>query len=165
MVEIENPHDDSGKTKTRENQEDPWIMYLVVRESLGMSAGKIGAQCGHAVGMIYEKQHGLKKQVSALDYYKNNPDAMDPKDFVTALAKVAFDKLNTFEAWRNESYRKVVLRADDKEWEKLKAELECFVVRDAGLTEVAAGSETVIGIWPLKKSQAPKIIKKLQVLK
>ncbi|HVI42684.1 MAG TPA: aminoacyl-tRNA hydrolase [Anaerovoracaceae bacterium] len=143
-MEEHNPHDDPEKAKARKDQEDPWVMYLIVRESLGMGAGKIGAQCGHAVGMMYEKLHGLKKQ-------EKNQSVLD--------------KLNTFEAWRNESYRKVVLRADDKEWEKLKAELECFVVRDAGFTEVPAGSETVIGLWPMRKSQVPKIVKKLQVLK
>jgi peptidyl-tRNA hydrolase len=72
-----------------------------------------------------------------------------------------------FAEWLDTSFRKVVLRADDKEWEKVKAcpDITYVIVRDAGLTEVEAGSETVIGVFPLRKSQAPKIIKRLQVLK
>ena len=34
--------------ETRASQEDPIIMYLIVKESLNMSAGKTAAQCAHA---------------------------------------------------------------------------------------------------------------------
>jgi peptidyl-tRNA hydrolase len=33
-------------------------------------------------------------------------------------------------------------------WERLKAEVECVVIRDAGYTQVAAGTETVLAIPP-----------------
>lgn len=39
------------------------------------------------------------------------------------------------------------------------------LVVDAGLTEIPSGSETVIGLWPMRKSQVPKTVKRLQVLK
>lgn len=140
MSEIENK-----EPVEKDPENDPLVLYLIVKESLGMTAGKIGAQTGHAVGMIYEKLHTLKKQQEK--------------------TQEVLDKLNIFESWRNENYRKVVLRASDKEWEKLKTELECFLVRDAGYTQVPAGSETVIGLWPQKKSQVSKSVKRLQVLK
>ena len=76
-------------------------------------------------------------------------------------------RLLLFREWFQTSFRKVVLRADDKEWEKVKScsEITYVVVRDAGLTEVEAGSETVLGVFPIKKSEVPKVIKRLQVLK
>ena len=73
-----------------------------------------------------------------------------------------------FQEWLDGSFRKVVLKADDKEWEKVKNQVpavERVVVIDAGLTDIASGSQTVIGLWPMRKSEVPKVIKKLQVLK
>lgn len=70
------------------------------------------------------------------------------------LSDEALRKVFVTEEWLATSYRKVVLRADDKEWERLKAELWCFLVRDAGLTEVESGSETVLVLWPMRKSEA-----------
>jgi peptidyl-tRNA hydrolase len=60
----------------------------------------------------------------------------------------------------------VVLKADQKEFEKLK-DLPNFhvLVKDNGLTEVVAGTETCICFLPMKKSLAPKPIKRLQTLK
>ncbi len=144
-----NPYDDEDKAWERVNQEDPWVLYLVVRKSLNMGAGKIASQCGHVVGMIYEKY-------MILDSLDRGGDLTSENDAHSLL---------DFDSWRQESYRKVALEADDKNWEKLKNELPVFVVKDAGLTSVAPGSETAIGLWPMKKSDAPKLIKRLQVLK
>ena len=38
-------------------------------------------------------------------------------------------------------------------------------VRDAGLTEVEPNSETVLVTWPIRRSEYPKILKRLQTLK
>ena len=74
--------------------------------------------------------------------------------YLAALEKnswddITKDKIARLEIWHKESYRKVILKADDKEWEKIKEELYCFVVKDAGLTEINAGEETVLGLWPI----------------
>lgn len=138
----ENPHDAPEAVEARKNQEDPWVLYLIVRESLDMSAGKIAAQAGHAVGMVYEKY----ATYSVLS---------------SAEARLHCDDFNH---WRDESFRKIALKASDKDWKKLKTELDCLVVRDAGLTQVAAGSETVIALFPMRKSSAPKVIKRLRLL-
>lgn len=162
-MEKENPFDSADLAQVRAAQEDPWVMYLIVRDDLKMSAGKTAAQAGHAVGMIYEDYISLQKEEkyflnSLRDKVELAPEKVERWEQLKA-------QLHAFRSWRSESFRKIVLRADLKEWAKLKlcAELECFVVRDAGLTEVAAGSETVIGLRPMKKSQAPKLIKRLQV--
>ncbi len=145
MPEIKNPFDEDDLIEARKDQEDPWILYLVVRESLNMSPGKVAAQVGHAVGMLYSYVINMWERGILL-----------PEET---------EQLANIEAWHKESYRKIVLRADKNEWFKIQKELDYFVVRDAGLTQVEAGSETVMTFLPMKKSQAPKVIKRLQVLK
>jgi peptidyl-tRNA hydrolase len=134
--------------------DDPLVMYLIVRESLNMGAGKVGAQCGHAVQLIMLEW--LKLQKFAIEFgYKN----------INEKESIQYANFNDWiDRKTNGSFRKVVLRANDKEWEKIKNELDHVLVTDAGLTEVAAGSETVIVLWPIRKSERPSIIKRLQVL-
>jgi peptidyl-tRNA hydrolase len=56
--------------------------------------------------------------------------------------------------WRAQGMPGEVRLADDERtWERLKAEVECVVIRDAGYTQVAAGTETVLGIPP-RQSQS-----------
>jgi peptidyl-tRNA hydrolase len=136
----------------RKADPDPWLMYLIVRESLNLSPGKIASQCGHAVQMIM------------LRYFKLSVERTLSRHIVSAVGLVDYDHLVSFHMWLDTSYRKGVLRADDKEWEKLKEELPCFLVRDAGLTEVESCTETVIGLWPMRKSEAPKLVRRLRVL-
>ena len=135
--------------------EEPLVMYFIVRQSLDMGAGKVGAQCAHAAHMIMIEYFELDEM------FQRSPNAalnMSEKDV---------GHLNRFEEWLNRKinggFRKVVLRAKDREWEKVK-ELDHFIVKDAGLTEVEPGSETVIVLWPMRKDERPKIIKRLQTL-
>lgn len=124
--------------------EDPVILYLVVKESLNMSIGKTAAQCGHAV------QYFMMKFLEI----QTLPTKDEPTNFL----------LLTAQEWLSSSFRKVVLRANDSKFERLKEELPCLVVHDAGLTEIPNGSETVLALWPMLKSQAPKLVKQLRVL-
>jgi peptidyl-tRNA hydrolase, PTH2 family len=153
--------------EARASQEDPIVMYLIVHESLGMSIGKTAAQCAHASSMLmieyFEVKDASRIQQKMLQQTLPEPE----KATILAEYKTSAPKLSIYGEWMKSSFRKVVLRASDKEWEKLKEELKdsILIVRDAGLTEVAAGSETVIGVWPMRKSQRPKTITRLQVLK
>lgn len=148
MVDYNNPE----QVELRKNQEDPIIMYLIVREELGMSIGKTAAQCAHASQMLQLNFNKLEK----LEAFER-------------LIDFDYDRIKIFKEWLDGSFRKVVLKADDKEWRKVQ---EAFVegvmrvtVVDAGLTELNPNTETVMGIWPMRKSEVPKVIKKLQVLK
>lgn len=129
----------------RATQTDPIVMYLIVRESLGMSVGKTAAQCAHA------------SQILLLEYVSltlhTNPCDKPAKQVL-------------FKEWLDTSFRKVVLRASDHQFRRMKKEVtDHIIVVDAGLTEIDPGSETVLGLWPMRKSQAPKYLQKLQVLK
>jgi peptidyl-tRNA hydrolase len=134
------------------NQEikDPIVQFIIVRESLNMTMGKACSQVGHGVMMcMQEYTHFVEKDyVRILAHHKDR--LTDEQEKIYSI----------FIEWLQSDYRKVVLRADDKEFEKLKLlEEQHFVVRDNTLA-----TETVIAFMPMYKSKAPKIIKRLQVL-
>lgn len=141
-----NHFDDAALAEIRKTQEDPIVHYLIVRKSLNMGPGKIAAQCSHASKMLI------------LSY-------VEFKQFKNPISEENYKLYTITKEWLEKSFRTIVLVADDKQWEKIKEDVRVFVVRDAGLTEVPEGSETVLSTWPMYKSQAPKIIKKLQTLK
>lgn len=131
------------------DNEDPIVLYLIVRDSLNMSAGKGMAQSGHAVEKILLKY--FKIQILSVKKYLNlftDEDVMH--------VKIATE-------WMEHGSRKVVLKADEKEWAKLKEEFgnNCFIVKDAGKTEVMPGTETIMALWPQRRSTCSKTIKRL----
>lgn len=154
-------HDSPEAVTKRASQEDPIVMYLVVRESINMSIGKTAAQCAHASQMLQIKYEKLHKNLIYLRKAAQSGE-LAFSDHSDARAKLE----SIFEQWMASSFRKVVLKADEKEWAHLKEEsTDRVIVVDAGLTELTPGTETVIGIWPLKKSLASKTLRRLQVLK
>jgi peptidyl-tRNA hydrolase len=134
------------KDVARATQADPWVMYFLVKESLGMSRGKTAAQVAHAATMISEYHNKLLKLS-----YLNEQQA---------------NFIECYNIWLNNSFRKIVLSASDDAFEQAKVlELPSLLVKDAGLTEVNPGSETVIVLQPILRSNAPELIKKLKSLK
>lgn len=127
------------------NRDDVFVMYLVVRESLSMSPGKLCAQVGHAVMQLVDV------------YYKTLRGEGDNK-----FERICERNNTDYFDWRFEP-TKVVLRANEEQWQELK-KLPCTVVIDGGYTEVPPNSETVLGFWPMKKSDAPELIKSLKLL-
>jgi cytochrome c oxidase assembly factor 4 len=135
----------------RDHQDDPLVMYLIVRETVTMGVGKTAAQCAHASQMLQLQYQKLCENYQSLKIHRD----------------LFHNKFNIFEKWLSSSFRKVVLKADDKEWAKLKLEFKdsMVLVVDSGLTEIAPNTETVIGLWPMYKSQVPKVVQRLQALK
>ena len=114
-------------------------LMLVVREDLGMSAGKVGAQCAHAAVGIVEKLRGKKDALldawAACGQTKICVKADDMAAFVE-LAKAAN-----------------------------AAGLPVYVVQDAGRTEVEPGTHTVMAIGPGEVSAVNAVTSKLRLLK
>jgi PTH2 family peptidyl-tRNA hydrolase len=164
-------YDSAEAREERATQEDPIVMYLIVHESLNMSIGKTAAQSAHASQMLTLKYFTMKEASITLQKRMQPLLNAPPQGDEMAKLKTAYAELSRplsiFGEWLNSSFRKVVLRASDKEWAKLKEEFKdsMVMVVDAGLTEIAAGSETFIGLWPVRKSQVSKTVKRLQVLK
>lgn len=164
-------YDSKEAVEERASQEDPIVMYLIVHESLGMSTGKTAAQAAHASQMLTLKYFEMKELSSTIQKRMqpllNAPPEGDQMERLKAAYASMAKPISIMGEWLNSSFRKVVLRASDKEWAKLKEEFKnsMVLVVDAGLTEIAAGSETVIGLWPMRRSQRPKLLQRLQVLK
>jgi peptidyl-tRNA hydrolase len=161
-------HESPKAVAVRANQEDPIVMYLVVREILGMGVGKIAAQCAHASQMLllkYVRHVSQKLLIAFWDWVGKSFSVWfgSSPDWDCNMADDSWSP--SFRDWLTTSFRKVVLKADEKEWVKLKELPNHIIVIDAGLTEIASGSETVIGFLPMRKSQRPREIKRLQVLK
>lgn len=151
------------------HKEDPVAMYLVVRESLKMSVGKSCVSVGHAVQLVMmmreelETSQNIIRQV-IVSHHRN--DSPLPPNLPKQICEIT-NKLATMQDWLDSGYRKIVLKADDAEWEKLMNELDSHgyvVVIDAGLVEVPEGSMTCLGIFPIRKSKRCKTLKRLRAL-
>ena len=97
-------------------------MVLVVRNDLKMGKGKIGAQCGHASVGAY--QTGLKKHKSAVRRWENSGCAK-----ICVKVETETDLMNIR---RGASVRG----------------FNYYLVHDAGHTQVAPGSATVLAVGP-----------------
>lgn len=101
---------------------DNFKLTLVVRSDLGMTKGKIAAQCGHATLACYKAAK------------KVNPSLL--------------------RAWECSGQAKVALKCDseDKLLElqaiALSLGLPAQTIQDAGRTQIAPGSRTVLGVGP-----------------
>jgi peptidyl-tRNA hydrolase len=107
---------------------DPFVMYIVVRTGLHLSAGKVGAQCGHAVDYLYREVVRLRQRVHPV--------------VPTELEAL---RLSDFGFWQAGEHGKIVLAASDAEFERVKTEEpDHFLVVDLGHTEVAPKTETAL---------------------
>lgn len=98
-------------------------MVLVVNQSLKMGKGKIAAQCAHAAC-------GAVESAERTEAGRRN-----------------------LRSWRNQGQKKIALSATQDDILRLerslrKAGVNCCLIQDAGHTQVAAGSRTVLGVGP-----------------
>lgn len=126
------------KTSTALKLSEPMQMSLVVRSDLKMTTGKIGAQCAHAAIICHTKAQ------------KQKPQHLD--------------------AWLHLGQPKVVLRvgsqAEIEYLSKIADEKQIIngIVKDAGRTQILAGTVTVLGIGPDTKSKIDELTGKLKLL-
>lgn len=130
--------------------EDPIVCYIIVRSELKMGPGKICAQVGHAIQHLMECYFKVMLIETKLH-----------------MDTIEHPHVELMRDWLKEGSQKVVLAAVDKQWDTIKQEYKkgCFVVKDAGKTEVAPGSETVLALWPDYKSKASSTIKQMPLFK
>lgn len=97
-------------------------VMLVVRTDLGMTKGKIAAQCGHATLACYKSLSSSPSGLSLLAKWEKNGQ---PKIAVQCKSE---DELEMLQA------------------QAVSLGLCAKVVHDAGRTQIAAGSATVLGV-------------------
>jgi len=113
-------------------------MVLAVRGDLQMSPGKVAAQCCHACLGIYRRLI----QLSARD-----------ETFAVHGGSAVIPRWEAIARWENSGEVKVVLSAPDMpalqqlEEGAVSRGLASYLVQDAGHTQVAPGSQTVLAIF------------------
>ena len=126
--DIDSEDDDQPKRTTPNASKDwgyqdaPYKMVLVVNTSLGMGKGKIAAQCCHAAVGCYKR--ATKQCPGGLRAWER-----------TGCAKIAV-KCPT-----EEEMYEIYQEAQAKD-------IPLYLVEDAGRTQIAAGSRTVVGLGP-----------------
>ncbi|MHA1293457.1 MAG: peptidyl-tRNA hydrolase Pth2 [Promethearchaeota archaeon] len=111
---------------------------ILIRTDLNMSTGKKCAQACHA-------------SVSASD-----------------LVRVKNKKV--WKSWKNTGQKKVILKVNSMEelreifLKVQKQKIHCFLVKDAGLTQLAPGTTTALGIGPVLAYEIDKITGDLKLL-
>lgn len=124
--------------KTWGMMDAPYKMILVVNTSLKMGKGKIAAQCCHAAVGCF--QRGSKVCPGGVKAWER-----------TGCAKVAV-KCPTEE------------EMDDLYAKALSMGIPCYFVEDAGRTQIAAGSRTVLGLGPAPVSLFEGITSHLKLM-
>lgn len=120
--ESDSEEEDGKELKTFADRNEEIKMVLAVRTDLGMTKGKIAAQCGHATLACYK-------------YMLNSPAG-------PAILK----------KWESYGQAKIAVQVkSEEEMETLQAlaislGLCARIIHDAGRTQIAAGSATVLGV-------------------
>lgn len=110
-------------------------MIFVANTSLKMGAGKLAAQVGHATLGVYLNATKTKEVI----YFY----------FIVNLLQGK----NALRAWETHGQMKVVVKGENTEHlEQLSVEAQRlglfpYLVHDAGRTQIAAGSTTVLGMF------------------
>jgi PTH2 family peptidyl-tRNA hydrolase len=121
-------------------------MSLVVRKDLKMGTGKIAAQCAHAAVAVVEEVNALRSREDGAQW------------------------VDWLDAWFGSGSPKVVLAcASEQELLDIaaaaqKAGLPHYVIRDAGRTQIAAGSKTVVAVGPAPKTRIDEVTSLLKLL-
>lgn len=126
------------RIKIAANLAKPLKMAIIVRSDLRLTKGKAAAQCAHAAIICYENAA------------TSQPDIL--------------------RQWLASGQPKIVLRVENLEGlESIRdsakaAGLTVGYVRDAGRTQVAAGTVTVLGVGPCYEDQVDAVVSHLKLL-
>jgi PTH2 family peptidyl-tRNA hydrolase len=102
-------------------------MYILVNNDVKMGKGKIAGQVGHVVGLITEE--------IVHNYYVERTDS-------------TIEAYNRYLSWKKKGHAKIILKATEEEMVSLIQEKECVYIKDAGKTQIAPNTLTVVGFYP-----------------
>jgi len=147
-----------NEIKNNAKNNDRLVMYIAIPKSLKMGIGKVGATCGHAAQLLMQSFEARKPSPSSVGW-------SSPACDFERLHEEDMKALAAFHDWLASDYGKIVLGASDEEFAEVRRLPNIVTVVDIGLKQVAPGSVTAVGLWPMLKSVAPDIIKKLEPLR
>ncbi|CAH2051725.1 unnamed protein product, partial [Iphiclides podalirius] len=129
---------DTAKTVKKFSSDSEYKLVLVVRTDLNMGKGKMAAQCSHAAVGAFEKAQ--KKDPEGLKCWQ-----------MTGQAKIAL---------KTDSVDEIKQIADNAK----KMGLITSLIKDAGRTQIAPNSITVLGVGPAPKDIVDKVTGHLKLL-
>eukprot|EP01063_Lacrimia_lanifica_P036238 TRINITY_DN7133_c0_g1_i1.p1 TRINITY_DN7133_c0_g1~~TRINITY_DN7133_c0_g1_i1.p1 ORF type:complete len:624 (+),score=205.19 TRINITY_DN7133_c0_g1_i1:138-2009(+) len=143
-VEEEEEEDEEWEEdeESSESEKEDLKMTLIVRKDLKMGAGKMCAQCCHAAVGCLEKVDGGDN--ATWKHWKQR--------------------------WRRIGCAKVALKCEseqdllDVQAKAKKEGVPTYLVRDAGRTQIASGSKTVLGVGPAPLSKVNSLTGKFKLL-
>jgi peptidyl-tRNA hydrolase, PTH2 family len=112
------------------SSQDDYTLYVIVNNDLSMGKGKIAAQVGHVIEKIIER-------------ILNTP-------YVNQNNKNLIDNYKIYSKTGN---KKIILKGTQKDLEELCNERDAVHIIDAGMTQIEAGSLTVVGFLPSNKNK------------
>ena len=89
---------------------------------------------------------------------------------VSAAERARISNQDVWRAWMREGQKKVAVKVQSEEEllllmrEAISHKLPYSLIRDAGMTELAPGTMTVIGIGPAKSEEVDKVTAELKLL-
>ena len=132
------------------------VLYVVVRQSLKLIGGKIGAQVGHAVMFIVEEA-ACPRGVTMCGETLELPEEKRHQ---------YHERMALYREWRQGEYGKIVLAASDDDFLLAKERYGTdFLVVDNGHTQVDPNTETCVGIWPMRKKARCELLLRLKPLR
>lgn len=111
-------------------EQEEYTTYIIVNDDLNMSKGKIASQVGHLTETIAER------------IMRTMYESEKSKEFVMDYMKYA-----------KTGRKKIILKGTQKDLEELSKEKDAEYIIDAGRTEIAPGSLTVVGFLPSNKNK------------
>ena len=158
---------------TTQRDPDPYVLYTVVRRSLKLSVGKAVAQGQHAAHYVVRAgeranadTHPSRDEIMLVTARQPlTAEEQERLDGHRAANKLRRERGRHYRAWDEGEHAKVVLGATDAEFAQVVAENPFhFSVIDLGYTQVPPDTLTVLGLWPMRKSQASATVKTLRPL-
>lgn len=113
------------KVGYNDSEDTQYYMYVLVNDDLKMGKGKIAGQVGHVVGLITEEI--IRKSYESIK---------TPDSYLRYLK------------WKNTGHAKIILKATQEQITSFIGHPESMYILDAGRTQIAADSLTVLGFYP-----------------
>ena len=132
--------------------ENEIVQYFVVNNEINISAPKLSAQIGHVATIITHEITKLMYQPLSENEMYINPNILINID----------DWIKWYNNGKNQ--KKIILAGKEKQLLKL-IDQGFYYIRDNGLTELDFGTLTVCGLPPMKRGEAQKYVKRLQLYK
>jgi len=124
--------------------ENEIVQYFIVNSEINISAPKLSAQIGHVATII---THEIINNYYTIDKHE------------------VMEKYIEWKQWYNngKNQKKIILRGKEKQLLKL-IDQGFYYIRDNGNNELPSRTLTTVGLPPMKRSEAQKYIKRLQLL-